>query len=124
MTDFERSYAVFTYYCGDLGFSNDATVGFSTGDGVYANHEATLNNSAESIACLNVPISPWVNVVYEISKLGKHNQLFLKVCTNGAFIAILFILILYYYGSTLYKNPVLICTCTDFNSLCLLKYLS
>ena len=71
MTDFERSYAVFTYYCGDLGFSNNATIGFSTGDGVYANHEATLNNSAESIACVNDLNSPWVNAVYEISRSGK-----------------------------------------------------
>ena len=80
MTDFERSYAVFTYYCGDLGFSNDASIGFSTGDGVYANHEATLNNS---IACLNAPASPWVNVVYEISPSSKFRYVCF-VCLGGA----------------------------------------
>ena len=75
MTDFERSYAVFTYYCGNLNFSNNASIGFSSGDGINANHEATLSNFAESIACLNAPASPWVNVVYEISTTGKHKYL-------------------------------------------------
>ena len=65
MTDFERSYAVFTYYCEDLGFLYNATIGFSTGDGVYANHEAIFSNS---VTCF---LTPWVNVVYEISTLGK-----------------------------------------------------
>ena len=69
MTDFERSYAVFTYYCGDLGYSNDATIGFSTGDGVYGNNDTILNGF---FACYP---TYWANVVYEISTLGKHSQL-------------------------------------------------
>jgi hypothetical protein len=66
-TDFSRSFAVFTYKCGDLTFSGGATIGFATEDGLFANHIATIRGSAQSIACLNMPSSPWVNVVYEIS---------------------------------------------------------
>ena len=71
VTDFSRSFSIFTYYCGDLRFSNDATIGFVTGDGLFANHPASLRGSAQSVACLNSPASPWVNVVYEITKTGK-----------------------------------------------------
>jgi hypothetical protein len=67
VTDFSRSFAVFTYKCGDLTFSGGATIGFATEDGLFANHIATIRGSAQSIACLNMPSSPWVNVVYEIS---------------------------------------------------------
>ena len=54
-----------------LRFSNGATIGFVTGDGLFANHPATHRSSAQSVACLNSPASPWVNVVYEITKTGK-----------------------------------------------------
>ena len=74
VTDFERSYAVFTYYCGDLDFSGDF-IGFFTGDGTSVVHEASLSGTAQSIACLNVPNSPWVNVVYGISGSGMHISL-------------------------------------------------
>ena len=70
VTDFERSFAVFIYYCGDLSFSNGATIGFATTDGLFANHPASLRGSAQAIACFNSPASPWVNVVYEISIPG------------------------------------------------------
>ena len=71
VTDFSRSFAVFTYYCGDLNYSNGATIGFTTTDGLFANHPATLRGSAQSIACLNYPATPWVNVVYEITSRGE-----------------------------------------------------
>ena len=63
---------MFTYYCGDLDFSGDF-IGFVTGDGISVVHDASLNGTAQSIACLNVPNSPWVNVVYGISGSGMHN---------------------------------------------------
>ena len=66
-TDFSRSFAVFTYYCGDLDFSNGANIGFVTTDGLFANHKATLRGEPMYVACLNYPVSPWVNVVYEIT---------------------------------------------------------
>ena len=71
VTDFSRSFSVFTYYCGDLSYSHGATIGFVTGDGLFAHHPAILRGSAQSVACLNSPASPWVNVVYEITKTGK-----------------------------------------------------
>ena len=64
VTDFVKSYAVFIYKCDD---------GFVTGDGLYVNHMASLNRSATTVACLNEPVTPWVNLVYKISSSGKHN---------------------------------------------------
>ena len=74
VTDFTRSFSVFTYFCGDLSYSNGATIGFTTADGFFANHPASLRSSSQSIGCLNSPASPWVNVVYEITKSGKYGQ--------------------------------------------------
>ena len=71
VTDFSRSFSVFTYFCGDLSYSNGATIGFATGDGLFANNPATLRNSAQDIACLNYPATSWVNVVYEITSGGE-----------------------------------------------------
>ena len=68
-----KSYAVFIYKCGHLRFSDDATIGFVTGNGLYVNHMASLNRSATTVACLNEPVTPWVNLVYKISSSGKHN---------------------------------------------------
>ena len=67
-----NSYAVFTYYCGDLSHATFASIGFGTEDGLHAVHEATFRGSAHSIACLNQPTSPWVNVVYELTNNGKN----------------------------------------------------
>ena len=53
VTDYSRSIAVFTYYCGDLSYSNRATIGFTTTDGLFANHPATTRGNAKDIACLN-----------------------------------------------------------------------
>ena len=71
ITDYSRSYAVFTYYCGDLNYSFGASIGFAAPGGLFANHPAALYGSAQSIACLNSPASPWVNVVYEITSQGN-----------------------------------------------------
>lgn len=71
VSDFEQSFAVFTYKCGDLGFSGDATIGFVTEGGLYANHAATFRGNAKEVACLNSPNSPWVNIVYKLTDSGK-----------------------------------------------------
>ena len=70
VTDYVNSYAIFIYQCGDLNYSNDATIGFVTRDGFFGNHETTLRNDAQSIACQNSPTSPWVNIVYRIGFEG------------------------------------------------------
>ena len=71
VTDFVNSYAVFTYYCGDLSYSNGASIGFTTTDGFFANHPASIRGKAEQVACLNEPITPWVNVIYELTRTCK-----------------------------------------------------
>ena len=71
VTDSINSYAVFTYYCGDLSYSPSVSVGFGTEDGLYGVHEATFRGSADMMACLNEPSSPWMNIVYELTNNGK-----------------------------------------------------
>ena len=67
-TDYMRSFAVFSYKCGDIGYSNLATIGFTAGDVLFANHPLTLRRRAQDIACINSPESEWVNVVYELTR--------------------------------------------------------
>ena len=66
-TDHMRSFAVFTYKCGDIGYSNSATIGFTAGDVLFANHPLTVRKRAQDIACINSPESQWVNVIYELT---------------------------------------------------------
>lgn len=66
----ERSYAVFTYYCGDLEFSGDAFIGVHIVDESSVIHEVSFSGNPQSVACLNIPDSPWVNIVYGISGSG------------------------------------------------------
>ena len=82
-TDHRRSFAVFTYKCGDIEYSNSATIGFAAGDVLFANHPFTLRKKTKDVACINSPDSQWVNVVYELTSedlqpLGKH-----KIVTCG-----------------------------------------
>ena len=79
ITDFSRSFAVFTYRCGDLElfhfnlrFHYKAGIGFTTDDGLSALHPLALTDDSDSIDCLNSPASDWVNIVYEISAPGKN----------------------------------------------------
>ena len=58
---------MFTYHCGHLNYSHGASIGFAAPGGLFANHPASLYHSAQSIACLNEPAGPWVNVVYQIN---------------------------------------------------------
>ena len=71
-TDFARSYAVFTYRCGDLSYSDPGNIGYiHPDDGVYVIHGATERENPHDIACVNIPHSQWVNVVYEITRSGE-----------------------------------------------------
>ena len=73
-TDFVRSFAVFTYMCGDLSYSADTVIGFFSEDGLNATHPASDRWNAMAIACLNYPDNPWVNVVYELTA-GKLKEI-------------------------------------------------
>ena len=66
------SYAVFTYHCGDMSFSDPGLIGFThIKDGVNITHGATYREHPYFVSCLNEQNSDWVNVVYEIAKSGK-----------------------------------------------------
>ena len=80
-TDFVSSFAVFIYRCGDLNFPiNIAAIGFVSEDGPYANHEAMFRQNISALACLNLPLSPWMNVVYDIAVPGKIHNICIDCC--------------------------------------------
>ena len=68
ITDGQASYAVFTYKCGMLEWSANATIGFNTDGTLYRNHYLSGSSSAVNIACLNSLDSPWSSVVYQLCK--------------------------------------------------------
>ena len=70
MTNYSRSFAIFTYKCGDLSYPSHVTIGFGTPDGLFANHPFSSGSNTKSIACSKSSYSDWVNVVYEISGKG------------------------------------------------------
>ena len=87
-TDHMRSFAVFTYKCGDIGYSISATIGFTAGDVLFANHPLTVRKRAKRIACINSPESQWVNVIFELTSedlqppdiTGKQKKLIICGC--------------------------------------------
>ena len=100
-----RSFAVFTYKCGDIGHSNSATIGFTAGDVLFANHPLTARKRAHDIACINYPESQWVNVVYELTRedlqppdiTGKQ-KLWLWTYRNNTCVSVLWYLIFFEGG--------------------------
>ena len=76
MTDFYKSYAVFTYRCGDMSFSLPGTIGYVNYEyDIDVTHGATHRPSSHDIACFNMPESEWVNIVYEITRSGENSYL-------------------------------------------------
>ena len=73
-TDGIRSYAIFTYRCGDMNWANSPTIGFNAAGNHYANHPNTGSSSGQEIACLHSPFSEWYNLVYELSLPNVTNQ--------------------------------------------------
>ena len=63
ITDGNTSYAVFTYRCGDLEWSDNAVIGFNAGGSIYQNSTIIGKTSA----CQNSPESVWTNLLYKIS---------------------------------------------------------
>ena len=68
-TDGDQSYAVFTYQCGELNWIRglSASIGFSAGPSLFANHPLSRQPNVNDIACVNQTCPPWTNVVYRIS---------------------------------------------------------
>ena len=73
-TDSNNSYTVFTYQCGELNWgrglqqaSQYASIGFSAGPNLFANHPLSRQPNVNDIACDKQTCSPWTNVVYRIN---------------------------------------------------------
>ena len=76
-TDGNNSYTVFTYQCGELNWiqgARYASIGFSAGYNLFANHPLSRQPNVNDIACINQTCSPWTNVVYRINgEPGEYN---------------------------------------------------
>ncbi len=67
ITNGTKSYAVYTYQCGELQWSNEATIGFNAGGDIYENHPLSGQTHANSIACVHTNHNtPWNNVIYDL----------------------------------------------------------
>ena len=65
ITDGSKSYAVFTYRCEQLEWSDEATIGINTPDDIIINHPLSGTDLIDEIACIHVD-SPWKNLIYEL----------------------------------------------------------
>ncbi|CAI8033001.1 Low-density lipoprotein receptor-related protein 6, partial [Geodia barretti] len=60
-----KSYAIFTYKCGSLGWSEEAIVGYNAAGDYYMNHPLSGLYLTQSIACVHTD-SVWNNVIYDL----------------------------------------------------------
>ena len=60
-----KSYAIFTYKCGTLGWSEEAIVGYNAAGDYYMNHPLSGLYLTQSIACVHND-SVWNNVIYDL----------------------------------------------------------
>ena len=68
ITDGTQSYAVYTYRCGDLQWPGGATIGYNGGPvGNFFENHLLSGDNANSIACINLGVTEFTNVVYNIS---------------------------------------------------------
>lgn len=67
VTDYIRSYAIFTYRCGDLntpGYHQYSTIGINADDAFGINHPLSGSRAITNVSCAN---GEWNNLVYELS---------------------------------------------------------
>ena len=65
ITDGQSSYAVFTYYCGDIDENTDgAVVGYTASLDFYDNYQYFTGSD---LSCRNRPASNYVNIVYNLN---------------------------------------------------------
>ena len=71
ITNSTKSYAIFTYKCGELDFSDTAVIGYNIPVGSYENHPLSDTDvPANVIACVHLD-SVWNNVVYDLQPDGN-----------------------------------------------------
>ena len=61
-----KSYAIFTFFCGDLNWARGPTIGYNAASDFYINHPATGADDADIIDCTNGP-GTYYHLVYNIS---------------------------------------------------------
>ena len=67
ITDGSKSYAVYIYKCGLMGWSDEATIGWNAGGELYANHPLSGLPAANKIACVHqTQGSDLNNVIYDL----------------------------------------------------------
>ena len=72
ITDGYSSYAVFTYRCGYMDWSDEPTlIGYRIGS--YDSTNSYSGNSANNIACAYSPHSVWSNELYTLGNFGMYH---------------------------------------------------
>lgn len=74
ITDGTRSYAVFIYNCQLLNNLSFAGIGYYFSSTQQKEHRLSNTNASSTIACVNLPGSPWSTVIYRL--FGKKLHLF------------------------------------------------
>ncbi len=64
-----ESYALFTYKCGEMEWSDQAVIGYNGGSPTdyFFNHPLSGTDDAQTIACQEFPDSVWTNLWHKIS---------------------------------------------------------
>ena len=70
ITNGTKTYAVYTYHCGDIQWSEGSVIGFNAGGSYYVNHPLSDSIEARDIDCVHHPESEWNNVVYDVNPNG------------------------------------------------------
>ena len=70
ITNGSKTYAVYTYHCNDIEWSDGSVIGFNAGGSYYANHPLSDSIAASDIDCVHRPGSEWNNVVYDLNPNG------------------------------------------------------
>ena len=71
VTSGSQSYAIFTYQCGAMQWSGEATIGFIADNTFYRNHILSGLSNSNDIACQNSLSSVWNNVIYALIPDGE-----------------------------------------------------
>lgn len=67
ITDGAKSYAIYTYVCGEMEWGDESTIGFNAGADYFENHQLTGHFQAHFIACLqNSSGSLIKNEIYDL----------------------------------------------------------
>ena len=67
VTDGSKTYAVFTYKCGELNWAGNAVIGFNAAGDYHDNHPLAGLTTSNLVACVHTSDgSDWNNVIYNL----------------------------------------------------------